>query len=184
MNLKYPNLASLVVGARPFHYDIAPEVRALSWKEPYASLMLFGKIETRVWPTPYRGLVLICTSAAGYSPEQFEKISGRKQVSRIAERVSIEDFEKSPLGHAIAIAELVDCRQMTPLDEDACFVQYREPWVEWITNPITEKQRRVEKRLWCHVYANVRRIEPFAWKGAQRWKQLSAEQKQRIVIAS
>ena len=29
-------------------------IRSLVWKEPFASLMLQGKIETRTWSTKYR----------------------------------------------------------------------------------------------------------------------------------
>jgi hypothetical protein len=43
------------------------EIRALTWKEPYASLMLHGKIETRTWYTKYRGLVLICAGLKHYN---------------------------------------------------------------------------------------------------------------------
>ena len=51
--------------------EIEP-IKALSWKQPYASLMLKGKIETRSWPTNYRGLVLICASKAPYSIKEIK----------------------------------------------------------------------------------------------------------------
>jgi ASCH domain. len=52
-------------------------MKAISLKEPWASLMLEGKktIETRVWKTNYRGKLLLCASKnqkrpylAGHSP--------------------------------------------------------------------------------------------------------------------
>lgn len=35
------------------------EIRALWWKEPFGTLMTYGKVETRVWDTKYRGWVLL-----------------------------------------------------------------------------------------------------------------------------
>lgn len=46
---------------------IKSPLRALSWKEPYATLMLHGKVETRTWPTDYRGLVLNCVALKDYA---------------------------------------------------------------------------------------------------------------------
>ena len=131
------------------------EVRALSWKQPYASLMLHGKIETRKWPTKYRGLVLICASKTGYKFEVINnQISGSKQCDRIWLTLECERFKDLPSGQAIALGELVDCRKMRPEDEDACFVKY---------NP----------DLWCHIYRNVRAIQPFDYKGSQGWRKIT-----------
>ena len=137
-------------------------IRALSWKEPYATLMLHGKIETRRWATTYRGLVLICASKTPYTYRQTESISGEKQLKRM---YALFQFAISPLhcGYAIAIGELVDCRHMRPEDEDKCFVRHYSD-------------------LYCHVYANVRPIQPIEWKGSQGWRVLSEEQKARIHL--
>lgn len=60
------------------------------------------------------------------------------------------------MGHAIAVGDLIDCRPMTPQDEDDAFVLYRPG-------------------LWCHVYENVRAIVPMPWKGGQKWRNVPAE---------
>jgi hypothetical protein len=102
------------------------EIRALSWKEPYASLMLHGKIETRKWNTNYRGWVLICASKHPYNDDSVRNISGLQDYDRIYNTLgywldnSITDY----LGRAIAIGRLVDCRPMQKSDEDKCFVKY------------------------------------------------------------
>ena len=141
---------------------IEEKILALSWRQPYAELMLHGKIETRTWKTNYRGLVLICASKVFY--DTFEKIgiSGMKQFNRL---VDIVGDKNSVLQHgkAIAIGRLVDCRPMTKDDEDACFVEFREG-------------------LYCHVYEEVQKIKPFEWRGSQRWKIVSDEVKQKIKI--
>lgn len=145
-------------------------ILALSWKQPYGSLMLHGKIETRVWETKYRGRVLICTSKAAYSQDAALSISGAYQFQRLCHRL-LNDESIDVNGYAIAIGTLVDCRPMTPDDEDKTFVQYREPWVDK-----TGKRRR----LFCHVYEDVQAIEPFPWQGSQGWREVGEPELSRI----
>jgi len=151
-----------------FHNDLYKEIsckqklKALSWKEPFATLMLHGKIETRTWPASYRGIVLICASKIPYSIEQVAEISGEHQRNRINEILIKNNFNPSATsGMAIAVARLVDCRAMQPKDEDDCFVSY---------NP----------SLFCHIYVDVRPIKPFPWKGKPGWKIVSQEIVQKI----
>lgn len=137
------------------------ELRALSWKEPFASLMLHGKIETRKWKTDYRGDVLICAAQKPYTEIELGYISGVYQTERILQLLSRNrDFHKN-LGKAIAVGELVGCRPMRQEDENKCFVKYREG-------------------LWCHIYDNVRAIEPIDFKGKQGWKKLDEDFRKQI----
>jgi len=138
-------------------------VRALSWKEPFASAMLIGKIETRTWDTKYRGLVLICASQKKYTEGEIIEISGQHQAQRVLNLINTKRIIERP-GKAIAIARLIDSRPMTPKDEDACLVKYRPG-------------------LFCHVYAEVIPIRWFDWKGSQGWRTLTEDQKQLIDIA-
>jgi len=119
---------------------INEELRALSIKQPYASLMLHGKIETRSWYTDYRGMVLICASKTPFGLEDIEKISGNRQVDRILEKIP-GYFNNAPLGEAIAVGRLIHCRPMMKSDEDACFVRWRD-------------------ELWCWEFDDVRMIHP------------------------
>lgn len=138
------------------------KLMALSWKQPYAELMLHGKIETRTWSTKYRGWVLICASKAAYSAADVRAISGGgDQMYRMGHFLSKEIGKYE--GNAIAIGRLVDCREMLREDADACFVKF---------SPV----------LFCHVYADVRAIEPIPWHGTQGWKQVSEEIKNQIVF--
>lgn len=70
-------------------------IKALSIKQPWASLIVDGKktIEVRTWSTKYRGELLIVSSA---NPKN-----------------------QGPAGMALAIADLVDCRPMRPEDSKA-----------------------------------------------------------------
>ena len=139
-------------------------VRALTWKQPYGSLMLppHGKIETRVWPTKYRGWVLICAGMAKYQPHQIQAISGHVQYHRIKE---ISESNILPLGLAIGIGYLSDCRLMQPEDADACFVGY------------TPAEPR-----YCHVYEGVREIKHLPWKGKQGWSTVPEDFLKQIIV--
>lgn len=144
-------------------------IKALSWKEPFASLMLppFNKIETRTWPTKYRGLVLICASQKPYPANTVARITGTEQWKRIIGLISekklySEDYVPAS-GNAIAIGRLVDCRPMQKEDEDICFVQYFPD-------------------LWCHIYEDVKPIKPFPWKGTQGWTTLTDSQINKIEL--
>lgn len=138
------------------------EVRYLGWKQPFASLMLHDKIETRTWHTKYRGLVLITASKTPYSEYDIMGIAGEVGCQRILNFLN-QNGVKEQLGHAIAIGRLVDCRPMQKEDEDKCFVQYYPD-------------------LFCHVYENVKAIIPFEMKGAQGWRKLDQETKNKIKI--
>lgn len=137
-------------------------IRALSWKQPFASLMLLGKIETRTWPTKYRGWVLICSSKVAYSEVQLFGISGEA----VTQKIFVSLFTtriKEIKGSAIAIGRLVDCRSMRFSDESKCYVKYYPD-------------------LYCHVYEDVRAIKPFTWKGSQGWKKLSQDVINKIEL--
>ncbi len=140
-------------------------IRALSWKQPYAELMLHGKIETRTWNTNYRGKVLICASLQSYSDKEINSISGKEQHKRIRSLLMPYFLQNCVAyrGYAIAIAELIECRPMKKEDEDSCFVKF---------NP----------SLFVHIYKNVKKIEPFRWKGTQGWKSLTPDLLDKINI--
>lgn len=144
-------------------------IKSLSWKEPYGTLMLppWNKIETRTWHTNYRGLILICTSKNAYRIDVVAGISGTQQYNRI---LDLCDHIKFIDGHAIAIGRLVDCRLMTPEDQDQCFVEYVEPW-----KVINKKGKVIVKKLYCHVYEDVRPIKPISWNGSQGFRNVAPE---------
>lgn len=125
---------------------------ALSWKQPFLSLMLHGKIETRTWKTNYRGWVLMCASLVGYNKEKLYEISGQVQFNRICQTINLDEVTKFN-GHAMAIGYLSDCRPMYREDKDLTFTKYHPS-------------------LFCHIYENVFPIVPIPWKGTQGWKKV------------
>jgi len=80
-------------------------------RQPWANMVASGKktIETRTWPTTYRGRLLIVSSRKPSIP---------------------------PAGCALALANLVDCRPMTQDDEPrACCELYPRAWA-WVLEDI------------------------------------------------
>lgn len=143
----------------PFLQDC--ELRALSFKQPYAQLMLHGKIETRTWATPYRGYVLICASRQPFSKRKTQEIAGSQYQSILN---TVIDVNSLPLGQAIAIGRLVDCRRMEPEDEEKCFVRYSEG-------------------LYCHVYEDVLPLTAnIPWRGALSWKSVDELVKKTLFM--
>ena len=161
-------LPNTMLAAGSFSKQLPPneKVMALSWKQPFAELMLHEKMETRTWHTKYRGWVLICASKQGYNFNQVHAIAGDKQIVRITDFLGRNNdhwLQHYRSGIAIAIGKLVDCRKMKKEDEDKCFVSYTP-------------------NLFCHLYENVKEISPLAWKGCQGWKQLSENDKLSIIV--
>ena len=131
-------------------------IQALSWRQPFGTAMLLGKMETRVWDTPYRGKVLICTSQVAYNEETVRRICGEDQFARLCKAL-LEFPETLDLnGYAIGVAELVHSRRMRKSDEDSTYVKYRPD-------------------LFVHIYDNPVPIKPFKWKGQLSWKDVDAE---------
>lgn len=87
-------------------------MKALSIRQPWASMIARGEktIETRTWRTDHRGDLLICASA---SPQTGMKANG-------------------PLGVAVCIVELVDCRPMTEADQLAACCETYPRAVAWV----------------------------------------------------
>lgn len=86
-------------------------LRALSVKQPWASLIATGKktIETRIWSTEFRGDLLICSSKKidTYSMKAFDN-----------DLFSFDIEMEFPTGVALCLVELYDCRVMTMADEE------------------------------------------------------------------
>ena len=131
-------------------------MKALTWKQPYAALMLYGKeYETRTWSTKYRGPVLICAGKQAYSTEILKRISGKMFMEMMLTLEGTNPIDHIK-GRAIATADLVDCWPMRFKDEEKAFVEF---------NP----------NLFIHHYENFQRIQPIPWKGTQGWSNVPKE---------
>jgi hypothetical protein len=98
-------------------------MKALSVKQPWANMIASGEktIETRRWPTCYRGDLLVVSSRSPHIP---------------------------PAGYGLAIVTLVDCRPMTRADEaGACCTLYLDAYAWVLKNVRRIKPFPVKGRL-------------------------------------
>jgi len=88
-------------------------MKCLSVRQPWASMIARGEktIETRTWPTEYRGDLIIVSSL----------------------RPRIDDL---PAGQALCIARVVDCRPMTRADELAARCELYAGAFAWVLDNI------------------------------------------------
>ncbi|MCE5185106.1 MAG: hypothetical protein LLF76_03155 [Planctomycetaceae bacterium] len=95
----------------------AMECRGLTLWQPWAGFvaMKLKPVETRFWYTRYRGPVLICS--AQKSDEDWVKVTSRPDVDDIQEPCCV-------LGHALCVANLVDCRAHEKRDEELSMVRF------------------------------------------------------------
>lgn len=147
-------------------------IRGLSFWQPFGTLMFYDKIETRKWSTPYRGLVLICTTKAPLAKQPLEKTRHIMftQLQQLTIDNKLEWSEKNfPVvptgelnGFAIGLGRLYDCRKL--FKQDKTYFQHN----------------KVEGPLHAHVYTDVRRIQPFPVKGSQGWFKVTPAMKAKI----
>ncbi|MDT8901152.1 ASCH domain-containing protein [Anaeroselena agilis] len=123
-------------------------MKALTLWEPWASLIALGakRIETRSWPTNYRGPIAIHAAKS----RKFWGLVAQEPFTSAATQPTI--FHP---GCVIAIADLVACIEMTPqniamVDEPERSFGHYEPG----------------RFMW--LLANVRRIDPVPATGRQR----------------
>lgn len=145
-------------------------MKAITILEPWASLIACGakRIETRSWSTKYRGPIAIHAglSQKYYALQQEEPFaSALEQFSKVVDiggavEAEYEDRIELEYGKVIAIAELVDCIQIT----DEFFAKQLQTG---------QGQREIAFGDWrrgryAWILANVRNIEPVPAKGMQR----------------
>ncbi len=104
-------VSALQAGGRGFKSHQVQTMKALSIKQPWANAIASGEktIETRSWGTPYRGLLLICSS---------------------------KQPDEHPAGCALALATLWDCRRMTVQDEKAAMCRWYPGAFAWMLREI------------------------------------------------
>ncbi|BAY66907.1 hypothetical protein NIES22_70510 (plasmid) [Calothrix brevissima NIES-22] len=84
-------------------------MKAISLWQPWASLIPLGfkHYETRIWPTKYRGKLLICSTV--------HKAQHYREFLKIKDVLKLPDWSEAnfPHGRAIAVCDLTDCTEMT-----------------------------------------------------------------------
>jgi hypothetical protein len=125
------------------------EVKMLGFWQPFASLMFYGKIETRRRNTSYRGKVIGYSTLEQFEGPQLFELCGPEILISIVETLRDEPT-KTEKGVALWIGDLVATRPMRAEDEPRCFVKY-------------------EPGRWCWFFQNLQRLDPFRVVGNQGW---------------
>lgn len=151
------------------------KTRTLGLYQPFASLMAYGKIETRFVrngkkpPFPL-GQYLIYSCRKFYDVDEggLDEISTPEQIAKIVELQNSDDLFFCEFGSAIVLCDLT--KIIDPLTEDI-----QNTWVKYVAPDSC--YRRVGL-----VFENVKRIVPFDFKGKQGIGFLSDEDFEKIVI--
>lgn len=147
------------------------KVRTLGLYQPYASLMLHGKIETR-WvrrgkkpPFPL-GLYFLYATARPYTMEEFMTLS--KCYNSYAEGKLNDEPTRSMNGYGLCIAELVELFLFKDIHKHGCFE--RDTFVDVLVPESYEEDQRGNWHwydLWCMKFIDVKRIVPVGYSGKQ-----------------
>lgn len=135
--------------------------KALTILEPWASLIACGakKVETRSWPTKYRGPIAI---HAGKRINQESAFLNPIYSTLMTADLDPNKASSLSPGKVIAIAELKYCLQI-----NESHVHYlKEDQANGVNNEYAFGDYTLGRYAW--VLANVRRIEPIPAKGLQR----------------
>ena len=150
-------------------------MKALTILQPWASLIACGakKIETRSWPTKYRGPLAI--HAGKVMPDEFADLACGNPLFRktLLDAGILMSFVNMPFGSVIAIADLVDCREIYGR---TCVGNEQKPigallrndahGIEVTGNEIAFGDYTPGRFAW--ILQNVRQIEPIRARGYQR----------------
>lgn len=104
-------------------------VRALSVREPWASLIATGRksIEVRTWTTKHRGPLLICSAGRSWKGDYSLVLAPGEEVD-----VALS----ADRGVAVALVELVDVRPATARDATSACILPPEGAFAWVlANP-------------------------------------------------
>jgi activating signal cointegrator 1 len=123
-------------------------MKAISLWQPWASLIAIGakRIETRSWPTSYRGPLAI--HAAKHTSKDLEWFCRHSAVREAIGNIQYRDL---PLGAIVAVCRLVDCietDEANPLGNERLFGDYGHGRFAWILD-------------------NIEAIEPVPYRGRQ-----------------
>ncbi len=154
------------------------KIRTLGLYQPFASLMLHGKMESR-WvkrgnkaPFPL-GKYLIYSTQKAYSDSEFLRMSGPEY--RDAKRILADEGTTMVRGEALCIGELVEVCPMPKMWLSMAF--YWPPVKELEDCDDIAIDGYV---LWALWFMEVKRINPFPFKGKQGVGILKASEQAKI----
>jgi hypothetical protein len=155
-------------------------IRSLGFYQPFGSLMLHGKIETR-WvrvgrkpPFPI-GKYLLYSTLGSCDLKSLESWCTDDNMNDIDAALRNETT-RTFYGYALAVGILKDVSPMVKEQEKECFVEYKGVQIKG-----DEKKGFHPYQQNCLYFLNVQRIKPFNFKGKQGVGILTEEQKKQII---
>jgi hypothetical protein len=140
----------------------ASKIKAISIKQPFASLITFGlkRIEVRSWATKMRGRVLVCSSKQPFTGKMLCPDSRTKTLDD-ARKFMVNAEPLFPFGKAIGMVDIVDCRPMTKEDAEAACIEFIPGHYAWVLeNPIEVEPFNVSGQLsFFEVAANKIKVK-------------------------
>lgn len=134
-------------------------MKAVTVRQPWASAIAAGikRVETRVWPTAYRGPIAIHagSSQEGRLAHNYLRTLEDAEAFRAA---GLGGWDTLPQGRVVAIAELVDCVRAQTLIGD---LTQRE--LRWGLYAVPERT------VWCWV---LRDVQPATSRPLGGWQGL------------
>ncbi len=138
-------------------------IKALCWKQPFASLMLppWNKTETRTQRVHYRGLVLIVATKAPYSDRELVELCGGDVALTIQVGIYAQAMDIN--RHAIAIGHLDGCCEIQDHHKTYIKPEHHEGRYAW-------------------QFSNVHAIEPIPMSGFQGWRNVDDDLRSKIRL--
>jgi hypothetical protein len=137
------------------------DVRALTLHQPWASLIAVGakRIETRSWPTKYRGRLLVHAGRRWPIPQE--------GATALAGWARVTTTNELPLGAVVASCVLVDCVPMVYPGEEGAVrtLDIDDNGSLWIVEPQTDEEADEGPPEWREVSDRV----PFGDFTPGRW---------------
>lgn len=138
-------------------------IKALCWKQPFASLMLppWNKTETRTQRVHYRGLVLIVATKAPYSDRELVELCGGDVALTIQVGIYAQAMDIN--RHAIAIGHLDGCCEIQDHHKTYIKPEHHEGRYAW-------------------QFSNVHAIVPIPMLGFQGWRNIGDDLRSKIRL--
>lgn len=142
------------------------KIRTLGFYQPFGSLMLHGKIETR-WiqdgkkpPFPTGKYLFYTTKTPCGNVDLFDWC-GVRLLNSINETLKDEPT-RNLNGYAIALGDLDETYWMRGQDEGQSFVKFVHR--KTVARKKEAETLAVKYLQWCLLFKNIQRIDPFEWK--------------------
>ncbi len=155
-------------------------MKALSLWQPWASAIATGakRIETRSWPTSYRGPLAIHAAKRCVKSELVELDTDPNWAAALRWNPKIErlPWERLPFGAIVCVAELVDCRPTGSFSMEELHTRRTHPGAEGLGWWVEAMLGDFYPGRWGWVLEDVRTLpDPIPFRGERGLFEVPAE---------